>query len=367
MSLNCSSDPNLASSCFAISTVSPSNCVSHPPKNDDNIDVPTDSSHTENQVSGDCSNLGTASGGSSDINNRGCGGGRGRDRGCGRGRVRGRGCGRGRGCNNTNPAIDPDSTDLSSPRSPIGASIRASNNSNDSSNESGEDSDGDWVESNAPIPVFGFDSSRCGFQKTITDDPLECFKLFWTQDITDILVQSMNNYMNLLSTTQRPKRQHARISEPTLTNEEEVYKFLGLTMLAAQVKKPTIRHSFSTDPQYYSPIFGRVMSGRRFETLLRCFSCDKGTSNLPTAPTNNQPSNTAQQKVRKGKKKKEESEPEPEPDRLTKVKPILQILLKNFQELYRPGEQLSLDESLLLYRGRLVFRQYIKNKKKNMV
>lgn len=35
-----------------------------------------------------------------------------------------------------------------------------------------------------------------------------------------------------------------------------------------------------------------------------------------------------------------------------------------FRNNFYPFEQLSLDESLLLHRGRLVFRQYIKNKKK---
>lgn len=32
-------------------------------------------------------------------------------------------------------------------------------------------------------------------------------------------------------------------------------------------------------------------------------------------------------------------------------------------EVYQPSKQLSLDESMVLWRGRLVFRQYIKNKR----
>lgn len=38
------------------------------------------------------------------------------------------------------------------------------------------------------------------------------------------------------------------------------------------------------------------------------------------------------------------------------------MLLKTFNEAYSPGKHLSLDESLLLFRGRLSFRQYIKTK-----
>lgn len=38
-------------------------------------------------------------------------------------------------------------------------------------------------------------------------------------------------------------------------------------------------------------------------------------------------------------------------------------LIKKFQDSFSPEEALSLDESMLLWRGRLIFRQYIKNKK----
>lgn len=64
---------------------------------------------------------------------------------------------------------------------PNEASTQVGNN-----NESGVKSDGDWIESNAPIPNFGFNSIKFGFQKTIHNDLFECFKLFWTQDILDI-------------------------------------------------------------------------------------------------------------------------------------------------------------------------------------
>lgn len=41
---------------------------------------------------------------------------------------------------------------------------------------------------------------------------------------------------------------------------------------------------------------------------------------------------------------------------------MLDLLIKIFNEAYTPGKQLSLDESLLLFRGRLSFKQYIKTK-----
>ncbi|KAJ8910350.1 hypothetical protein NQ315_004549 [Exocentrus adspersus] len=50
-------------------------------------------------------------------------------------------------------------------------------------------------------------------------------------------------------------------------------------------------------------------------------------------------------------------------DRLSKVRPLLEKLLLNYRNAFFPNENLSLDESLLLFRGRLSFRIYIKNKR----
>lgn len=50
-------------------------------------------------------------------------------------------------------------------------------------------------------------------------------------------------------------------------------------------------------------------------------------------------------------------------DRLHKVRPIIDYFNNKMREVYYPGKELSLDEGMVLWRGRLVFRQYIKNKR----
>lgn len=74
------------------------------------------------------------------------------------------------------------------------------------------------------------------------------------------------------------------------------------------------------------------MSGRRFEQLLRCLSVECNVELYKN-------------------------------DRLKKIKHILATLMKKCRNAYFPNEQLSLDESLLLHRGRLNFKTYIKGKK----
>lgn len=49
-------------------------------------------------------------------------------------------------------------------------------------------------------------------------------------------------------------------------------------------------------------------------------------------------------------------------DRLYKISQLLNLVLTNFQKILTPGAELVIDESMIPWRGRLIFRQYIPNK-----
>ena len=110
-------------------------------------------------------------------------------------------------------------------------------------------------------------------------------------------------------------------------------KFLGLCLLQAQNRAPSIRHLFSNDVLYFSPIFQHTMPGRRFQQLIRCINGHYGNNEVDYS------------------------------EKLHKILPIINPILYNFQRAFSPKKEISLDESLLLFRGRLSFRQYIKGKK----
>ena len=50
---------------------------------------------------------------------------------------------------------------------------------------------------------------------------------------------------------------------------------------------------------------------------------------------------------------------DPDRDRLFKVKAIIDILKQSSRTVYYPPERLTVDESLVLYKGRLLLKQYI--------
>lgn len=47
-----------------------------------------------------------------------------------------------------------------------------------------------------------------------------------------------------------------------------------------------------------------------------------------------------------------------ESDRLFKVRPVLNYFVEKFNNIYKPKQQVSLDESTIPWRGRLFFRVY---------
>ena len=109
---------------------------------------------------------------------------------------------------------------------------------------------------------------------------------------------------------------------------EEMRKFLGLIILMGQVRKDNIRDYWSTDPTISTPIFPRTMSRNRFESIWQAWHF----------------SDNSQQTQDSG--------------RLFKIWPVYEYFAHKFRSVYSPKQELSLDESMIPWRGRLKFRTY---------
>ena len=53
---------------------------------------------------------------------------------------------------------------------------------------------------------------------------------------------------------------------------------------------------------------------------------------------------------------------DPTYDKLYKVRPFMDLVLENFQSAYQPHQHISIDESVISYKGRLSFIQYLPKK-----
>lgn len=186
-----------------------------------------------------------------------------------------------------------------------------------------------WSSEVKPIPQFIFDDATSGVKIDVNTNssPRDIFDKIFSKEIVNTLINATNKYgKNLFSNGDSVPVKRRKFRE---LDVEEFGRFLGLCLLQGQTRSPSLRKLFSKDPLYYHPIFGATMSGRRFEQILRCFSCEL-TKNTE--------------------------------DKLTKIRPLVDMIRESFQKAFSPKKNLSLDESLLLFRGRLSFRQYIKIK-----
>lgn len=96
-------------------------------------------------------------------------------------------------------------------------------------------------------------------------------------------------------------------------------------------KLPSIEHYWNSSVFYNLPFWKSVMSRNRFQLLLRFLHFSDNTQVTD--------------------------------DRLYKIRPIVEHLNNVMYQNYIPNRSLSADESMVLWRGRLFFRQYIKNKR----
>ena len=121
------------------------------------------------------------------------------------------------------------------------------------------------------------------------------------------------------------------------TSIEEIKAFVGILILMGIVKLPRIELYWSlSHPYLVTPGISNVMSRVRFEQIFRFLHlCN----------------NTAQ--VSRG---------QPGYDRLFKVRKLFDLITAQFESEYTLHQQCSIDEAMIPYKGRLGFKQYIKNK-----
>ncbi|KAK2578996.1 hypothetical protein KPH14_012658 [Odynerus spinipes] len=111
------------------------------------------------------------------------------------------------------------------------------------------------------------------------------------------------------------------------TTVSELYCFFALSFLMTRNKKLSLVEYWSKDILLHSDVFGEIMARDRYLKLLEMlhFSHDVRATN----------------------------------DRIYKIRNIIDMLRKAFSESFYPYQKLCIDESLLLYKGRLSFKQYI--------
>lgn len=113
--------------------------------------------------------------------------------------------------------------------------------------------------------------------------------------------------------------------------------FIAIILLMGIIHKPSIDMYWVTDELLCTPVFSKIMTRNRFQLILKFLHFNN----------NEDPNFDPQNEDR---------------DRLHKVRPLIEMLRERCYAVYYPGQNLSVDESLVLFKGCLKFKQYIRTK-----
>ncbi|PNF16120.1 hypothetical protein B7P43_G03265 [Cryptotermes secundus] len=164
--------------------------------------------------------------------------------------------------------------------------------------------------------------------KQISSDPTqvsEVAELFFGDSFFDMLCQETNRYY--LQHREYYDRSYKALKWVDVTSAE-MRKYFAIIFLMGHTRRDNLKEYWSSDPFLEIPIFGKLMSRKRFEQILWCLHFNDNEL---------QPQSTS---------------------RLFKIQPLLNFFVQKFQIVYKPNQQLSLDESVIPWRGRLRMRTY---------
>ncbi|XP_038209546.1 piggyBac transposable element-derived protein 4-like [Zerene cesonia] len=161
--------------------------------------------------------------------------------------------------------------------------------------------------------------------------PIDYFCLFFDEEYLRMIVECTNRYAESMKSSS--EHRHARISRWKNLTVEEFKTFLGLLLHTGTAKMNRLTDYWKVHWLYKS-CFSNYMSRNRFFIILSCLHF--------TLPN---------------------EEEEVTARRLNKCQKIVANFNNTMNNIYYPGKNLSLDESMVLWRGRLFFRHHIKGKR----
>ena len=173
---------------------------------------------------------------------------------------------------------------------------------------------------------------RASLYENYEKSPYDVFKMIITDEIFQLFVVETNRYAE--QEKNKSKFKKSRIKDWKDTNQEEMEIFIGCIMWMGIISLPSIS-SYWSKKNLYENNPRKVMSRNRFQMLLKSWHFADNASD------DSQNSN----------------------DRLYKIAPLLEKLRESFQSKIVPGEFICIDETLVPFKGKLKFKQYISNKR----
>lgn len=172
--------------------------------------------------------------------------------------------------------------------------------------------------------------SKFNFIQHNESKPIEFYNQYLTDDILQLMTEETNRNASQVLASVRISRK-SRLNEWKNTDPTEMKQFLGILMWMGLVPMPRLSDYWSKNLLYKNFIAPKIMSRNRFQLLLRFWHFNNN-ENLR----------------RDG--------------RIAKILPLLKKLNGLFCSLKNAEKEIVVDETMIPFRGRLIFRQYIPGK-----
>ena len=195
----------------------------------------------------------------------------------------------------------------------------------------------DIFEDQRPDAIPPLNDARAGVNDAVSLDrftsPGSAFSYFFDDEVMSTICSWINERADVFRQENPDKKSIHGLKWRAVTTDE-LHVFFGLIMVMGVIKKPNIHMYWSRDEVFGgSPIFCKeVMSRNRFTSIMKFLRFSSAASVVQNNPR-------------------------------TRIEPYLDLLRKRCQTLIRPTRHVAIDEALILWKGRLGFRQYIKIKR----
>ena len=168
----------------------------------------------------------------------------------------------------------------------------------------------------------------------LPDDPTEydIMKLFITDEFVDLCVRETNRYANNFIQT-HTLSQYSRAKKWQDVSFEEMNAVLALLLLTGISKRSSYELYWSTDSLIEMKGFREIMPRDRFLAILNFLHLVNNDENLPRDHPNH--------------------------DKAFKIRPLVDLLVPLWQRHYKPKRELSIDESMIPFKGRTCLMQYM--------
>ncbi|CAG5133940.1 unnamed protein product [Candidula unifasciata] len=160
--------------------------------------------------------------------------------------------------------------------------------------------------------------------------PINFFKIFFPDTAIDLITREVNRYGENHLSQYTGSAKYKKLTWDN-TDAVEISAFIGLHIGMGMCCKPAVSDYWSKNFWLNETAYSRAMSRNRYQLLHRNLHFN-----------NNDVRNERGQ---------------PGYDPLFKLRPLLDIILPTYRENYTPGCELSIDESMVRFKGRIYFKQ----------